>query len=106
MSTSSAVRSNWTGMLDRIQQSLARTLAEVEERECSQPTATSPSTQFVLPSPDTGGVRRVRQAIESAERDAASVQIELRSGEDALRTWLELAAQVRQTLATHATPRV
>src|SRR5579884_2664600 len=107
MSAPSSTRSTWTAVLDQIQQSLARTLTEVEERERSFNFAAVVATAAVPPDlAPTDHLESLSCCIAAAESDAAEVENALTEAEQALRSWLTQAAAVRQTLATAGSPTV
>lgn len=106
MLAQSSADGHWSAVLDQIQQSLARTLTEVEDREQSfnfaavvapplndhEPLTGQAAGTCVPGVSDEGGV----------QRQAAEVEEQLKAAENALRVWLERAAAVRSTLAKDA----
>jgi hypothetical protein len=98
----------WTTMLDHMQQSLARTLTEVEERErsCNFAAVVAEPAGATDPAATGAAIATFPSGISAAERDAADVDNQLSGAEKALHEWLDRCAGVRRTLAKDANPGV
>jgi predicted MarR family transcription regulator len=98
----------WTAVLDHMQQSLARTLTEVEERERSfNFAAVVAETAHIADTAATeAATATLPPAISAAERAAVEVENQLAGAEKALHDWLDRCAAVRRTLAKDAIPAI
>lgn len=108
MNTSvSPLPADWSAVLDHIQESVARTLEEVEQREQAMASGDRPEL------PPGAGDQALRETLAQvaermflfqsslgqAEASAAEAESALADGERAIQTWLAAAESARQRLA-------
>ena len=106
MDQSAVADASWGVMLDTMQQSLARILTGLEDRERSQNFAAVVAVPSGMPAVDPDAHQQLTQAVALAEQHAAEADAGLQDSEHELRLWLDMANTVRQTLVNCARPGV
>ncbi|HEY1381307.1 MAG TPA: hypothetical protein VGF55_31190 [Gemmataceae bacterium] len=95
-----AAKGDWTKLLDRIDESIARALEQVQEQERAfAPAGDTSVTDPQPPSPIDDRLRGLRAHLEAAGRLAEAVEGLLAADEEEARAWVGLAGRARSRLA-------